>query len=95
MRLITCVLVWAGLVAESTLHLVLRLRGGVIEPTLLALARKYNADKMVCRVYVFVLEGRFFVPFFLDCVLPCAVNLVCFVCAMAFSVTVSVRVLLD
>jgi large subunit ribosomal protein L40e len=35
---------------ESTLHLVLRLRGGVIEPSLQVLARKYNADKMVCRV---------------------------------------------
>eukprot|EP00983_Pelagomonas_calceolata_P047804 1140791-Pelagomonas_calceolata.AAC.3 len=27
---------------ESTLHLVLRLRGGIIEPSLLILARKYN-----------------------------------------------------
>jgi ubiquitin-large subunit ribosomal protein L40e len=35
---------------ESTLHLVLRLRGGVIEPTLAALARKYNVEKKVCRV---------------------------------------------
>jgi len=34
---------------ESTLHLVLRLRGGAIEPTIAALARKYNADKMICR----------------------------------------------
>ena len=34
---------------ESTLHLVLRLRGGVIEPSLMILARKYNCDKMVCR----------------------------------------------
>ncbi|CAI7767701.1 unnamed protein product, partial [Closterium sp. NIES-53] len=34
---------------ESTLHLVLRLRGGIIEPSLMALARKYNADKMICR----------------------------------------------
>ena len=36
---------------ESTLHLVLRLRGGggVIEPTLAALAKKYNCDKQVCR----------------------------------------------
>jgi hypothetical protein len=34
---------------ESTLHLVLRLRGGVIEPTLQALARKYNCDKKICR----------------------------------------------
>ena len=34
---------------ESTLHLVLRLRGGIIEPSLQILARKYNQDKMVCR----------------------------------------------
>jgi large subunit ribosomal protein L40e len=34
---------------ESTLHLVLRLRGGVIEPTIAALAKKYNCDKMICR----------------------------------------------
>jgi large subunit ribosomal protein L40e len=34
---------------ESTLHLVLRLRGGVIDPSLAALARSYNVDKMVCR----------------------------------------------
>uniref|UniRef100_A0A0K0FA93 Ubiquitin-ribosomal protein eL40 fusion protein n=1 Tax=Strongyloides venezuelensis TaxID=75913 RepID=A0A0K0FA93_STRVS len=34
---------------ESTLHLVLRLRGGVIEPSLLSLARSYNCDKQVCR----------------------------------------------
>ncbi|KAL6753670.1 ubiquitin extension protein [Haematococcus lacustris] len=34
---------------ESTLHLVLRLRGGIIEPSLLILARKYNQDKMICR----------------------------------------------
>merc|ERR1712084_23979 len=34
---------------ESTLHLVLRLRGGVIDPTLAALARKYKCDKLICR----------------------------------------------
>eukprot|EP00163_Fabomonas_tropica_P024317 TRINITY_DN41_c0_g1_i4.p2 TRINITY_DN41_c0_g1~~TRINITY_DN41_c0_g1_i4.p2 ORF type:complete len:208 (-),score=75.32 TRINITY_DN41_c0_g1_i4:105-728(-) len=34
---------------ESTLHLVLRLRGGIIEPSLAVLARKYNCDKQVCR----------------------------------------------
>ncbi|CAH8524404.1 unnamed protein product [Schistosoma bovis] len=34
---------------ESTLHLVLRLRGGIIEPTLKALAQKYNCEKMICR----------------------------------------------
>ena len=38
-----------SLVAESTLHLVLRLRGGIIEPSLQILARKYNQDKMICR----------------------------------------------
>ena len=37
---------------ESTLHLVLRLRGGIIEPSLIILARKYNQDKMICRKYV-------------------------------------------
>jgi len=35
---------------ESTLHLVLRLRGGVIEPTLQVLARKFNCDKQICRM---------------------------------------------
>ncbi|KAH0408044.1 hypothetical protein KCU90_g22331, partial [Aureobasidium melanogenum] len=34
---------------ESTLHLVLRLRGGIIEPSLKALASKYNCEKMICR----------------------------------------------
>eukprot|EP01084_Bolivina_argentea_P095207 171180_1 len=34
---------------ESTLHLVLRLRGGAIEPSLMVLARKYNSDRLVCR----------------------------------------------
>ena len=37
---------------ESTLHLVLRLRGGIIEPSLVVLARKTNVDKMICRKYV-------------------------------------------
>ena len=37
---------------ESTLHLVLRLRGGIIEPSLRILAQKYNCDKMICRKYV-------------------------------------------
>jgi ribosomal protein L40E len=36
--------------AESTLHLVLRLRGGVIDPGLMELAKKFNQDKQVCRV---------------------------------------------
>lgn len=34
---------------ESTLHLVYRLRGGLIEPTLAALARETNCDRLVCR----------------------------------------------
>ena len=34
---------------ESTLHLVLRLRGGIIEPSLLILAKKHNCDKLICR----------------------------------------------
>merc|ERR1712124_128047 len=34
---------------ESTLHLVLRLRGGVIEPSLIVLARQYKCEKQVCR----------------------------------------------
>ncbi|TLS29989.1 hypothetical protein PpBr36_02867 [Pyricularia pennisetigena] len=34
---------------ESTLHLVLRLRGGIIEPSLKALASKFNCDKQICR----------------------------------------------
>ncbi|KAM3229668.1 hypothetical protein ACQJBY_060471 [Aegilops geniculata] len=36
---------------ESTLHLVLRLRGGgcMIEPNLKALAQKYNQGKLICR----------------------------------------------
>lgn len=38
-----------NILKESTLHLVLRLRGGLIEPTLAALARKTNCEKLVCR----------------------------------------------
>eukprot|EP00543_Licmophora_paradoxa_P000206 CAMPEP_0202453108 /NCGR_PEP_ID=MMETSP1360-20130828/11155_1 /ASSEMBLY_ACC=CAM_ASM_000848 /TAXON_ID=515479 /ORGANISM="Licmophora paradoxa, Strain CCMP2313" /LENGTH=178 /DNA_ID=CAMNT_0049072107 /DNA_START=274 /DNA_END=811 /DNA_ORIENTATION=+ len=34
---------------ESTLHLVLRLRGGVYDPTLALLARGYNCEKAICR----------------------------------------------
>ncbi|RAL43226.1 hypothetical protein DM860_015116 [Cuscuta australis] len=34
---------------ESTLYLVLRLRGGIIEPSLMALAKKYNTEKPICR----------------------------------------------
>uniref|UniRef100_A0A0N5A2Q5 Ubiquitin-ribosomal protein eL40 fusion protein n=1 Tax=Parastrongyloides trichosuri TaxID=131310 RepID=A0A0N5A2Q5_PARTI len=34
---------------ESTLHLVLRLRGGIIEPSLRTLAQSYNCEKQICR----------------------------------------------
>merc|ERR1711990_133972 len=34
---------------ESTLHLVLRLSGGIIEPSLQILARRTNQDKLICR----------------------------------------------
>lgn len=34
---------------ESTIHLVLSLRGGDIEPSLRVLAQKYNCDKVICR----------------------------------------------
>ena len=34
---------------ESTLHLVLRLRGGVYDPSLSALAKETNCDKKICR----------------------------------------------
>ncbi|EGE02146.1 ubiquitin-60S ribosomal protein L40 [Trichophyton interdigitale MR816] len=38
-----------GIQKESTLHLVLDLPGGIIEPSLKALASKFNCEKMVCR----------------------------------------------
>ena len=34
---------------DATLEMLFKIAGGVIEPTLAALARKYNCDKMVCR----------------------------------------------
>merc|ERR1712196_561412 len=34
---------------ESTLHLVLRLRGGVYDPTLEKLAKTFNCEKNICR----------------------------------------------
>ncbi|KAM4093330.1 hypothetical protein ACB094_06G108000 [Castanea mollissima] len=36
----------------STLHPAMRLRGGIIEPSLMQLARKYNQDKMICPNHV-------------------------------------------
>ena len=35
--------------ADNLFSKVLRLRGGVIEPSLRLLAQKYNCDKMICR----------------------------------------------
>ena len=46
------------LCAESTLHLVLRLRGGVIEPSLMELAKKFNQNKLVCRTCYCRLDPR-------------------------------------
>ena len=34
---------------ESTLHLVLRLRGGVYDPALAALAKTFNCERKICR----------------------------------------------
>jgi large subunit ribosomal protein L40e len=34
---------------ESTLHLVLRLRGGGMDPTIAAIAKKNNIEKKICR----------------------------------------------
>merc|ERR1712170_82034 len=38
-----------NILKESTLHLVLRLRGGIYYPSLALLAKKYNCEKAVCR----------------------------------------------
>ena len=47
---------------ESTLHLVLRLRGGIIEPSLKALASKYNCDKMCVTMIATTLPPFFITP---------------------------------
>jgi len=39
-----------GVAKASTLHVLPRMRGGVIEPSLVVLAKKYNQDKKVCRL---------------------------------------------
>ena len=44
---------------ESTLHLVLRLRGGIIEPSLVVLAKKTNVDR-ACVPQVRIFERRGF-----------------------------------
>ena len=40
---------WVSVTVDATIHLVMRLRGGIIEPSLQILARKYNQEKMICR----------------------------------------------
>ncbi|KAL5560217.1 hypothetical protein UlMin_036428 [Ulmus minor] len=49
---------------ESTLHLVLRLRGGIIEPSLMALACKYNQDKTICRNFLYLTNQHIFMILF-------------------------------
>ena len=39
-----------GVDAGATVHLLPRVVGGVIEPSLVVLAKKYNQDKKVCRI---------------------------------------------
>ena len=46
----------------------LRLRGGIIEPSLMALARKYNQDKMICRKYAHVSLFLFFSFIFINAI---------------------------
>ena len=38
-----------GVSEAATIEVLFKMAGGVIEPTLAALAKKYNCDKMVCR----------------------------------------------
>ncbi len=47
---------------ESTLHLVLRLRGGVYDPSLAALAKTFNCERVICRKEIFYIY--FNLPFF-------------------------------
>ena len=35
--------------SEATVEMLFKMAGGVIEPTLAALAKKYNCEKMICR----------------------------------------------
>ena len=35
--------------SEATVEMLVKMAGGVIEPTLAALAKKYNCEKMICR----------------------------------------------
>ena len=44
-----CTLSDLNIERNSTLHLLLRLRGGVYDPSLAALAKTFNCDKNICR----------------------------------------------
>tara|TARA_B100001989_G_C24293693_1_gene342289 strand:- start:91 stop:477 length:387 start_codon:yes stop_codon:yes gene_type:complete len=44
-----CTLSDLNIERDSTLHLLLRLRGGVYDPSLAALAKTFNCDKNICR----------------------------------------------
>ena len=39
-----------GITKGSTVHFLPRMEGGVIEPSLVVLAKKYNQEKKVCRI---------------------------------------------
>jgi large subunit ribosomal protein L40e len=45
-----CALADCGVVDGCTVHMLPRLCGGVIEPSLIILAKKYNTEKKVCRI---------------------------------------------
>mmetsp|Transcript_37119 Transcript_37119/g.92362 ORF Transcript_37119/g.92362 Transcript_37119/m.92362 type:complete len:130 (+) Transcript_37119:44-433(+) len=47
-----------NVVHGSTLHLMGRLEGGVIEPSLVVLAKKFNQDKKICRICYARLPSR-------------------------------------
>ncbi|XP_016073181.1 PREDICTED: ubiquitin-60S ribosomal protein L40-like isoform X2 [Miniopterus natalensis] len=55
---------------ESTLHLVLHLQGGIIQPSLRQLSQKYNCDKMICHKCYTHLH-----PHTVNCHKKCAHNL--------------------
>ena len=45
-----CELAMSGVCDGCTVHLLPRMVGGVIEPSLVVLAKKYNSEKKVCRI---------------------------------------------